>query len=113
MVAGGIGSAIGGLVGGGDERKMDYQQVEAMIDALKASASKLRELQQNINGLAGKVQSDQILVGDAGQALEQGLKSALIPAVERLATKLDERAGFLQQEEQHWKDVIAGNASIL
>jgi len=94
-----------------DERKMDYGQIEAMISALKTTASKLRELEQNIGAIAGKVQTDQILVGAAGDSLVDGLKNTLNPAIDRLAAKLEERAGFLVQEEQHWKDSIASEGA--
>jgi len=96
-----------------DERKMDYGQVEAMIDALNFASNKLHELQQTINALAGRIQSDQILVGTAGDSLTQGMKSNLAPAVQRLAEKLTERANFLAQEEQLWKSKIAGEAAGL
>jgi len=92
-----------------DERKMDYGQVEAMIDALHQASNKLHEVQQQITAMANKVQTDQILAGAAGDSLTHGLNSALSPAIQRLAEKLTERANFLAQEEQTWKAAIGGD----
>ncbi len=83
------------------EIRMDYDQMEEMITTLHAAARRLEETMSEMQKIAA-VMEQGALLGRAGDAFSHALRSELVPAIQRLGEKCEDRARFAQAEmEDH------------
>lgn len=78
--------------------KMRYEDMDRMSDMLIQSAGQLREVQEQMVAMARLVEQG-ALVGQGGDMLRQAVGNTLPAAIDRLATKLEERAKYVQKEK--------------
>jgi uncharacterized protein YukE len=70
---------------------MDYEKIMEMSQKCKETAQLLVETMREINQIADQLDGG-VLVGRAGQALSNGLRSRLNPSINRLQDKFNEIA---------------------
>ncbi len=72
--------------------KMDYGQMEEMAQAFAQGAQQLESTISEMNSIAQTLENGG-LIGDAGDAFTDGIRSTLIPAIQRLMDKFTELQG--------------------
>jgi DNA-binding FrmR family transcriptional regulator len=94
-----------------DQRmQMREPEMDRMVEILIQSAAQFREVQGQMVALARMVEGG-ALVGQAGTALEQALGGTITASIERLATKLEERAKYVEKEKTELKIAMAQSGS--
>ncbi len=72
--------------------KMNYGQMEEMAQAFAQGAQQLESTISEMNNIAQMLENGG-LIGEAGDAFTDALRSALIPAINRLMDKFTELQG--------------------
>lgn len=93
------------------EMRMNEAQVNQMIDLLRNTAKKLRDLQGETQSIARTI-DDGALLGLAGQSFSRALTGPLNGSVERLAQKLEERANYVEKERDELKRAMAESGNL-
>ena len=93
------------------EMRMVEPQVNEMIDLLRTSANKMREVSEAMNGLASTIDNG-ALVGEAGDAFSRSLRSTLNQSIARLAEKLEERARYVEKERDELKRAMSESGAL-
>lgn len=93
------------------EIKMNYPQVDEMIDLLRKSANKLRETAEAMTSIANTIDNG-ALEGVAGEAYSRALKNSLNGSIERLAQKLEERARYVEKERDELKRATSESGAL-
>jgi len=93
------------------QMKMNEAEVNQMIDMLRQSANKLRELTNTMTGIA-KVIDDGALQGAAGDAFAKSINTSLNGSIERLAVKLEERARYVEKERDELKRAMSESGAL-
>jgi len=77
--------------------KMVYPEAEKMVEILHTGSQDLQEVIEVMQQIAERLEKGALL-GDAGDAFAGALRSALCPAIDRLADKLKEQSDYVQTE---------------
>ena len=80
--------------------KYDKPKMQAIIDTLRASAKQMRDSMHQMDALGTSLLQDEKLLGPSGEAMSKAIKGNLCRSMDRLATKLEERASFVERELQ-------------
>lgn len=75
--------------------KVDYDLMEEMIQTFRQAAEQLEETMGEAQTIAIMLE-DGALLGNAGEAFTDGIRTKLSPAVQRLANKMTEMANDVQ-----------------
>lgn len=76
--------------------KMNYSEVEQLVQTLSMSAENLNGLIQSVQMISVQLELD-ILVGQSGNAFASSLQETLLPSIIHLRNKLEEKAQDVRQ----------------
>jgi WXG100 family type VII secretion target len=79
-----------------DEIKMEYDLMDEMARTFKDGAEKLQDTMSEMLNVAG-ILEDGALLGDAGAAFTDGIRSKLVPAIQKLVAKFQEMERDIQE----------------
>jgi WXG100 family type VII secretion target len=78
-----------------DEIKMEYPLMEEMKRTFQAGREQLGETSTELTSIADKMEQGALL-GDAGEAFSESIRSTLLGAVQKLTDKFEELEGDIQ-----------------
>lgn len=80
-----------------DMIRIDYDAVEALVEAFRSSSNEISDLENLIDQIIGSLESG-VLEGQAGEAFTMSLREALLPVVQRMTEVLNASASAIQRE---------------
>jgi uncharacterized protein YukE len=89
---------------GGIDQRMVWNQMEQMMQTSTKAQKNLEECMQIINGIAGKLAD--AFQGQAGSAMQEGLKNVLLKKTQTLAQKMAEEQKDLGKAMEEMKQAV-------
>ena len=78
-------------------KKMEYPEADQMVQVLKEAVEQLRDIISEVDGIAGAFEGGALL-GDAGEAFSNGIRSKLVAAINNLIDGYEDGARYVAME---------------
>jgi len=78
-------------------KKMEYPEADQMVQTLKEAVEQLRDIISEVDGIASAFEGGALL-GDAGEAFSNGIRTKLISAINNLIDGYEDGARYVAME---------------